>query len=135
MNQQSPFVTGTRVAISNGWDNWHEGEIEKVYKTGRFTLKGCTKQWRPSSPLGESGYWRAHPTGGDNWSRTYLRIWDERADAEIKEIFAAQARKNRRRKLHDLLGAIHDGNLTDAMLDQIEAAVSTASRTGGEGEP
>jgi hypothetical protein len=120
----SPFVPGLRVAITDGWDNWHEDFVEKVHKTGRFTLKGTPhRQWRPSH-ASWSDHWRADPSGADSWTRTWLRPWDEKADADIKEIFAKQARRKRRKSLADALARIPDDNLTDAMLDQIAAAVN-----------
>lgn len=128
----SPFVPGARVAIDYGFGGWREDFVATVHKNGNFTLKGGGKQqWRPSSPW-SGGYWTAHRTGdGSLYSRTSARIWDEAADAELKEKFAAQARKDRWRLLHNRIGKLSDDDLTDAMLDQIEAALQ-AERAKGD---
>jgi hypothetical protein len=126
--ETNPFVPGARVAISDGWDNWHEGFVEKVHKTGRFTLKdGKGQQWRPVSY--RDSYWRAFKTGVVGWDRSSLRIWDDAADAEIKEIFAAQARRNRHVELRKRFDRVGADDLTDAMLDQISDALPPVKAT------
>lgn len=129
----SPFVPGARVAITDGWDNWREGFVEKAHKTGRFTLKGSDQQWRPNEPSGtEWGYkyWRADKTGG-GYGRSWLRIWDDEADSDIKEIFAKQARKNRHKQLRERFDRVSEDDLTDAMLDKIESALPIVAKAEG----
>lgn len=124
--ETSPFVPGARVAIHDGWHNWREGFVEKAHKTGRFTLKGNSQQWRPEEPSrSEFGYkyWRAYKAGDQRWDRTTLRIWDDAADAEIKEHLAAQERRRRHIQLRGRFDRVCEGELTDTMLDQIEAAL------------
>lgn len=119
----SPFVPGARVAIVSGynWDHWVEEFVDKVHKTGRFVLRGRAGQWTARKSYNDD-YWRAHESGRHSY-RQYARIWDEQADNEFRELNAKQERRRRQRKLSDRLAALHEIELTDAMLDQIEAAL------------
>jgi hypothetical protein len=120
----NPFIPGARVAITDGWDNWREGFVEKQYKNGRFVLKGSDQQWRPSEPSQWRPYWTASKTGDQGWHRRdSLRIWNDAADIEIKECFAAQARKRRWAAVRERIGRVQPDAITDQMLDQIEAAL------------
>jgi hypothetical protein len=125
---KSPFVPGARVAISDfHGDNYREGFVEKVFKTGNFTLRGSAQQWRPSyfRPLGEGPLrWSASQTGKHmRFSSRNLKIWNSETEAEITEHRAFMAREHKRRELCDRLSSIPDDALTDALLAQIEAAL------------
>jgi hypothetical protein len=120
----SPFIPGARVAIKSRYvDDYTEAFVDKVHKSGNFTLKGSPQQWRPwRTAYDDEVSWSAVETGG-GWSRRHLKLWDESTDAEIKEKMAATKRRQRfeeiKRRLHNMAPA----EATDAMLDQIEAAL------------
>lgn len=83
-DETSPFVPGARVAIECRWStkNFTEGFIDRVYKTGNFTLRGSSQQWRPWRRQGD---WRARQTGADRRfsNPQNLRIWNDATNAEI----------------------------------------------------
>ena len=87
----NPFVPGVRVAIESNAGfgtptGYKQAFVDKVYKTGRFTLQGSTQQWLPHSPGGSTSYWSASQTGPRGYSgRDKLRIWDDANNAEICE--------------------------------------------------
>ncbi len=119
----SPFVPGARVAIVSGrdWDHWSEAFVDKVHKTGRFVLRDKTGQWTARKGYHDD-YWRAHESGRHRHYE-YARIWDEQADSEFREINAKQQRRRKQREFSDRLARLHESELTDTMLDQIEAAL------------
>lgn len=96
----SPFQPGARVAIEvdGGYHaptGYKEAFVDKAFKTGRFTLLGSKQQWRPYEPVGHwTPYWHANETG-DSYRRGRLRIWDDAADAEIREANATRHRYDR----------------------------------------
>lgn len=97
MAEDHPFKPGTRVAVSEGryTGGYREAFVDKVYKTGRFTLVGDPdrKQWTarlwglcgPKTPTWEA--WGSGYSGS-------LKIWDETTDAEIT---AANEERDRQR--------------------------------------
>lgn len=129
MDIEHPFVPGTRVCVDDGWGNAREAFVEKVYKTGRFTLRGnSNQQWKPFRFRGgdeESSHWRAHQTG-DRWTRAHLSIWDETTDAKISAKMAEQARRARLLGLQKRVERLLVDDVTDGMLDAIEGALPTS---------
>lgn len=136
----SPFVPGSRVAVQSGYTNdWREDFVDKVYKTGRFTLRSDQSkppsQWRPNSYRSFSANgekerplrWTAHKTG-ERWNRSHLKLWDDEADKEISEAIAETGRKTRWRRLNEKLNKLRGGEITDAFLDKIEEALSVNSK-------
>lgn len=97
MAEDHPFRPGTRVAVSEGryTGGYREAFVDKVYKTGRFTLVGdpARKQWtaRMRAPYGGGvAVWAAYDSGHFG----ALKIWDETTDAEIA---AANEKRDRER--------------------------------------
>jgi hypothetical protein len=125
--KDSPFVPGARVAIRYGHsDNYTESFVDKVYKTGRFTLRGAPKQqWRPSTwrDFGDDAKttWVAYKTN-DRWSRSMLKIWDATTDTEISAALAAQARLERFDKVRTKIGRLRTSEVTDGFLTKLELA-------------
>lgn len=117
----SPFVPGARVALSSRFrDGYDERFVDRVYKSGRFTLVGGKgQQWRPWHT--RDG-WYARETGS-GWARGSLRPWDDSTDAEISAVIAQASRKERALKLRRRFEQIRPDNFTDAMLDAIEAVL------------
>jgi hypothetical protein len=130
----SPFVPGARVAIAstNGWyrPRYAEAFVEKAHKSGRFTLKGSSQQWRPHEPQGDyRKTWEATQTG-DGWSRQSLKIWDASTDAEISAAIAEEKREMRVQAIVKRLDRRDAAqHITEAALDQIEAALFVPSPT------
>lgn len=128
----SPFVPGARVAIDDPGGHlspvgYKEGTVEKVYKTGHFTLKGSPQRWRVHEPCGHAAYWRASMTGDHRWSRAgALRIWDDAADVEIRDAISARSRYDRFTLARDEMArrAVRSWQLTDEMVNQLEAIVA-----------
>lgn len=117
-----PFQPGARVAIDTGC-KWREGRVDKAYKNGCFTLVGASQQWRPYHWCHDDS-WHANATGPQNvWSRARLHLWDATTDADIKAIFDNQARVMRCSQLITRIHKLKDDEITNAMLDQIEAAL------------
>lgn len=114
----SPFVPGARVAIRYGYyGEWREAFVDKVYKTGRFTLRGSSQQWRPTD------HGRAIQTGAKGDGRGEARIWSPEIDAAIDNA----ARRRRLGVLRDRIARARVESFTDAMLDAIEAALPKVS--------
>lgn len=92
------FKPGTRVAVNSRWSDGdlYEGFVDKLYKSGRFTLRGSAQQWKAYRDNGEP--WQAMETGSGRHRRT-LRIWTDETDAEIK---AHQDRKWAKKMLNVL---------------------------------
>jgi len=135
-DEQSPFVTGARVAVrqSNyyGYNvNYIERFVDKVYKTGRFTLVGDTKkppqQWSPRSWRGFRGNskieWTAIKTGDSGYHRSELKIWDESTDKEISDKIAQSRRRDLHSRLVDQIQKIPSDKLTDLMLVKLQEAI------------
>lgn len=77
MANDKPFEVGDRVILMQGRHllNARETRVEKVYKTGNFTIEGCGKtQFRNPSGL---------EVGGDVWSRSRAEHWTAERAAEI----------------------------------------------------
>lgn len=122
-----PFVPGARVAIKSYYSNeFREAFVDKVHKSGRFTLRGSPQQYRAyperDYTTGATQYWRARQTGkgyfGDN-----LYLWDGAADAMLRTQLASSNRQKRFRKIQQRIERFRPDRATDAMLDQIEAAL------------
>lgn len=115
----SGFVSGARVAIVSGGIEHHYREdfVLKVHKNGNFTLKGNPQQqYRPWSD-GKT----ARRTGDTGYYSSSVKVWDDEADAEIKVAIAIKNRRRRIRLLSDKFRSMSPEDMTDAMLDQIEA--------------
>lgn len=123
-----PFKPGTRVAIRFGYNdkNYRECFVDKVHKTGHFTLQGDTQRWRPSLNGGWGGQpprWTADKTGDDHWSRQTVFLWDETTDKEITEGIAKQKRRDRLYALQKQIERLRPDDITDEALTAIEAAL------------
>jgi hypothetical protein len=128
----SPFVVGARVALQEGFtDSYTEQFVEKVYKNGNFTLRGRDQQWRPHcwNGYGEDKVsWSASKTGkGLGYARASVKIWDETTDAEIREKIDAQRRRTRLREIQERVNRLRDREVTDELLNQIEAALPSSA--------
>lgn len=118
MAEDHPFKPGTRVAVSEGryTGGYREAFVDRVYKTGRFTLVGDPdrKQWtaRKWSGFGSGpAIWQA---SGSSYSGS-LKIWDETTDAEIT---AANGMRDQQRAATAAAHAV-------AMLPQRELSLKT----------
>lgn len=121
MEQDHPFKPGLRVALTSRYsDTPREGFVDKVHKSGRFTLVGSTQQWRPSRFGWSDGQveWSAHATG-DNWDREGVRVWD----AETDKAVAQEALADRVAAVRKRLERFDPEKLTEATVDALEAAL------------
>jgi hypothetical protein len=138
MTNEHPFVPGAKVAMNNcsrwGASEWQEFEVEKLFKNGRFTLKGREGQWS-AYPPSENSYgekhWHAHRAGASRYGDGVLLIWNENSDAEIKEGFATFAREKRLKKLQHRFERLRYSDVTDAALDAIESSLALSSHQQG----
>lgn len=119
---QHPFVPGARVAVRERYGNdITEGFVDKAYKSGRFTLRGSSQQWRPwQTHLGDRT-WSATETGS-GWGRRSLDIWDESTHTEICAQIDAKRARNRWGNIRRKIEGVRDP--TNALCDAIEAALS-----------
>lgn len=118
-----PFKPGLRVALTIGYSETpREGFVDKVHKSGRFTLVGSVQQWRPSCYGFAQGRveWGAHRTGGNSWDRSSVRVWDAESDKAI----AQHALFERMNKVRDRIEHIKKADLTEAMVSALEALVT-----------
>jgi hypothetical protein len=119
----NPFKPGARVAISTRYTNEvHESFVEKLYKSGRFTLRGSAQQWKPYC-WGVDQAWSATETGS-GYVRGHLKIWDETTDAEITSRIAEQKLRARWDKIRHRVGSVDRKNVTEEVCDAIEAALT-----------
>ena len=129
MTQESPFIPGARVAIMSS-SVYHadvrEAFVDKVHKSGNFTLRGSRQQWRPWGPSTYQTEWRAIETG-EGYSKRKLVIWDDSTDAKIQEQKAEIKRNQRCHEIRDRVSSLSFDSVTDAMLDQIKAALPAQS--------
>lgn len=120
----NPFLPGARVAIKiRHSDGYAEGFVGKVYKTGRFTLRGSARQWRPERPSQYREFWSAVQTG-ESYYRNYLKIWDDTTDAEIRSERSKAIRQNKWLKLIDRIKSIRFEQITDELVSEVEAAIN-----------
>lgn len=132
----SPFVPGARVAVQYGRsDTWTERFVAKAYKNGNFTLKDDKatppRQWRPSRfrGYGDKVEWTARLTD-ERWSRTIAKFWNADVDQKIREDNAEAKRRDRFRVIEDRIRNTRPGDVTDTILDQIEAALAVSKAEG-----
>lgn len=123
----NPFIAGARVAISDRWnrDALTEGFVEKVYKNGRFTLRGSSQQWRPYSPgtYSENKHeWRAHETG-DGFAKGVLTIWNEHTNADLTAKLSRHQHSVRWQEVRLRVDRLIGEQVTPEQLAQIEAAL------------
>lgn len=123
------FQPGARVAIRNGHhDSWHETFVEKVYKTGHFTLLGNPQRYRPYSY--DAVRWYGSPTRNDGWNRTSVQFWNAATDKEISESIAGQALTDRLASVRKRLERVHEKDVTMEMLAAIEALLLPHPKSG-----
>ena len=124
----SPFVPGARVAVTERFGNaMTEAFVEKVYKSGNFTLRGSNQQWKPwKSTWSNEPRWSAVETGS-GYSRRRLDLWDETTDAEITEKIETERTRQRWRALRVKIEAVR--NPTPAFCDALEAALCAIAET------
>lgn len=135
MSKEHPFVPGARVAIHDRFgDGMREGFVEKVYKTGNFTLRGSSQQWRPwDCSWSQEKRWSATSTGSSGWDRRRLDLWDETTDKEISDKIAASLLKDRWNKLRRRVEAVK-GPTVD-FCDAVDKALNVLDLTSGQGKP
>lgn len=126
-NEQHPFKPGTRVAIrtscyGNGEHSYREAFVDRVYKNGRFLLRGSTQQWRTNRSYMRD-QWEAYRTGDRRWDRDSVILWDEKNGAEIEASRARDKLWDRARKIKDRVERWKPEDVTEAMLDAIEVAL------------
>ena len=118
----SLFVPGVKVAIiRGGWSpSYEEAVVDKVYKTGNFTLKGDRQQYRPHF----FGARCARGTG-NHYPRWTVEILDDVLEAQIAENRQYEAKYRARRRLFEgvkQLKAEADCDLISRLLALIDAA-------------
>lgn len=120
---ENPFIPGARVAVGEKYgDGVTEGFVEKVHKSGRFTLKGSAQQWKPWKSTWSSGpRWSATETG-TGWGRRSLDIWDDETDKEITARIDAHKARLKWRDLRSKLSNVREP--TVALCDAVEAALA-----------
>ena len=124
----SPFKPGTRCAFKYGYGDYKEVFVERVHKNGNFTLRGGSpQQWKPAN---WSGKWVAHKTGRDSWDRTSLLLWDETTDAELTAGIAEQRLRHRLWALQKRIADLRVADVSNAMLDAVEATLPAAPGKG-----
>lgn len=130
---EHPFVPGARVAIEYSDGRCREDFVEKVYKTGRFTLReGGRQQWKPYEHRDwkdGSTCWKAQEAGKYR-SRRYVTIWNAATGAKITAQMAAHRRHVRWQDIKAQVWKLRDDDVSDALLDQLEGAF----KLGREGE-
>jgi hypothetical protein len=130
-----PFKPGTRVALKRGYNeaDYEERFVDRVLKTGHFLLRGNpTQRWRPHSyvPYGEekaNTRWSATPTGGDQYSRLTVLLWDETTDKEISQAIATTKRRSRWNNARTKIERLSFDQVTDELLNAIETALQQLS--------
>jgi hypothetical protein len=119
---EHPFVPGARVAVSIRFsDEVRESFVDKVYKSGNFTLRGSNQQWRPWCSDWSDKRWHATATGS-GWDRGSLQLWDETTDAEISARVAATNLKNRWRAIRQKVDNLKTPTIE--LCDAIETALN-----------
>ena len=119
----SPFVPGARVAIGDRYgEGTAEGFVDKLYKSGNFTLRGSRQQWRSwKTTYDGQPRWSAVETGGGYYRRR-LDIWDASTDKEIKDRLERHKTKLRWRDLRAKVDNVQ--HPTPAFCDALEAALA-----------
>ncbi|MET4289210.1 hypothetical protein [Bradyrhizobium sp. LA6.12] len=129
---EHPFAPGARVAVSEKYtDNVAENFVDKVYKSGNFTLRGSKQQWSPWQSTWSDKRWSAMETGS-GFHRRRLDLWDDATDQELKEKIEAQNVKKRWRDIRSKIDNIKEP--TAALCDAVEAALSLPRPTLGRDE-
>lgn len=72
-----PFVTDTKVAVRSGRGDFRQAFVDKVYKTGHFTLHGSPQRYRCY------GCDTAVPTSRNPWCSVIVCLWDEKIEQEV----------------------------------------------------
>lgn len=126
-NEQHPFQPGTRVAIrtsryGNGEPSYREAFVDRVYKNGRFLLRGSPQQWKASHSYMRD-QWQADRTGESRWDRDSVILWDEKNGAEIEAARAREKLWNRARKIQDRVERWKREDVTESMVNTIEVAL------------
>jgi hypothetical protein len=132
----SRFTVGTpvyyRLSDANE-QRWFAGEVERVYKNGRFIVGGRLgggpgQQWRPHN----DGV-TASPSGGSVSSSATMTVCDEESTPRVLAHNARVARLHRFALIRERLDAhcvkwrdrwAMSGALTDEMVDALELAVA-----------
>ena len=117
-----PFVPGARVAVRNLYsDRVIENFVDKVYKTGNFTLRGSSQQWKPWQNSYGQRTWAASETGSGRWSGSRLDLWDETTDAKISADIEASKARHRWNDLRRKVERIREPD--NVLCDAIEVAL------------
>ena len=139
---EHPFVPGARVAVSEKYSDNRlltkksaayvtESFVEKVYKSGNFTLRGSKQQWSPWQSTWGDKRWSAIETGS-GYHRRRLDLWDETTDREIKDKIDEQNVKRRWRDIRSKIDNTKEP--TAALCDAVEAALALSRPSRGVGE-
>jgi len=121
-----PFQPGVEVALRtvthDPWSIWETGKkVAKVHANGNFTLEGSSQQWRPFGRF--DGKYSANKTGQrDLYSRQSLYLLSE-VKRDIAKDRAQLMRHRRFYSIRDRIDKMRYTEVTDAMLDAIEAAL------------
>lgn len=130
--QVSPFISGARVAVKERYgDGYAEAFVDKVYKTGNFTLRDSKQQWRPWSPsrYDADGAWTAMEAGDSTiWHKRVLRIWNDSTDREIQSAIAKIVRRKRLGAIIERLRNLSPNDIIDEAVTAIECALPPKSR-------
>lgn len=129
--QDSPFKPGARCALRSGYngDTYTEVFVDRVHKSGNFTLRGRgSQQWRPSSYRNfgpdETTRWSANKTGG-SWgaSRESLMLWDVNTDEEITAAQEEQRLRERLANVKKRVERLRVDDVSNSYLTALELAL------------
>lgn len=123
----SPFKPGARCALRRGESYTEEVFVDRVHKSGNFTLQGRgSQQWRPfSSGWSGEARWSAHETGNHGWCgyRTSLLLWDATTGAEITAAREKQRLRDRLSALQKRIERIRLAEVNSSYLLALELAL------------
>lgn len=125
--EKSPFVEDAKVARRTEprfgeSGQWRVAIVDRVYKNGRFILRGGDKQqWRPREPDSWYPHWYARQAGeGSPYSvREALIIWDASTEAMIEKDNAAYSHRYRLAGLKSRVEKMNPADIAPEVLVQI----------------
>lgn len=126
----SKFIENARVYYRLGDEHsrWNTGDVDRVYKNGRFILADQTQVWRPH----RDGV-TASPSGGNVARCATMTICDDESTPRVLTHNARCDRVTRYRMIEERIDSIRRkwrnqwnmaGAMTDEMLDELEIAVA-----------
>ena len=126
-----PFKPGTAVlALSETPGKWQKDIVEKLYATGRFTLRneGPARFKAYQNRVSDRFcHWAAIPANSKDYKTYTVLLWTKEVEAEINDPQVRVATSLRRHNadfLQRKLCQINTWNITEAQFGQLEALVT-----------